>query len=129
MTLLIFLKPLVASGQHKVSRKLCQIRVIQVHYEIFCALHLCIMKLAKIFLEPWSDLRKHKVTLGMGQSFFFFLVKNSQISILLKGQLLYKGKRGVGRRRFIGKHLALDVMGQIALHQQSRFVNLNPKPF
>ncbi len=76
---------MITYRQHKVtlgvSRKLCQIRVVQVHYEIFCALHLCIIKLAKIFLEPWSDLRKHKVTLGMGQC-FFFLVKNTQIAIL-----------------------------------------------
>jgi hypothetical protein len=61
MTLLIFLKPLITSRQHKVtlgvSRKLCQIRMVQVHYENLCALHLGIIKLAKIFLEPWSDLK------------------------------------------------------------------------
>jgi hypothetical protein len=98
MTLLIFLKPLITSRQHKVilgvSRKVCEIRVVQVHYEIFCALHLCIIKLAKIFLEPWSDLRKHKVTLGMGQCFFLWQ-KIAKFLFYEKGSYLYKRKKGV----------------------------------
>jgi hypothetical protein len=96
MTLLIFLKPLITSGQHKitlgVSRKLCQIGVVQVHYENFCALHLCIMKLAKIFLQPWSDLRKLKITLDMGQCFFsgekqpnFYFIKRAATCTKEKG--------------------------------------------
>ncbi len=99
MTLPIFLKPLINSTQHKVtlgaSRKLCQITVVQVHYENLCALHLCIIKMANIFLGPWSDLRKHKVTLGMGPCVFFWQ-KIANFLFYKNGNYLYKGKKGGG---------------------------------
>lgn len=59
----------------------------------------------------------------------FFMARNSQISTLKKGSYLYTGKKGGKSWKFTGKHLVLDVMGQIALHWWSWFANLNPKPF